>query len=104
MLLDPHRPSNILPTLVGVDQTLHPIASNSKASENLISDIAQARQQIGLISAQLGEYFGGFDLAEITPAPLSQNPISAEILIAKDNITNQKVTPGILKKLFYPPP
>jgi circadian clock protein KaiC len=93
--------SNILPTLVGVDQTLHQIASNSEASENLISDIAQARQQIGLISAQLREYFGGFDLAEITPAPFSQNPISAKILIAEDNITNQKVAIGILKKLGF---
>jgi CheY-like chemotaxis protein len=93
--------SNILPTLVGVDQTLHRIASNSEASENLISDIAQARQQIGLISAQLREYFGGFDLAEITPAPFSQYPISPKILIAEDNITNQKVALGILKKLGF---
>lgn len=90
---------NILPTLGRVDRTLNRIASSNSASKNLISDIGQARHEIGMISVQLREYFGGLDLAEDTSVSLNRYPIHSRILLAEDNITNQKVAVGILKKL-----
>lgn len=90
---------NILPTLGGIDETLYRIAANADASNTLVSEISQARQQIGLISAQLREYFGGFDLAENIAAPLTQYSLTGNILLAEDNITNRHVALGILKKL-----
>jgi len=94
-----HLSNNILPSLHSVDRTLHRIAASDGASDALLSGITEARQKVGLISAQLREYFGGFDLAEDAAVPLSRHPLHGKILLAEDNMTNQDVARGILKQL-----
>jgi circadian clock protein KaiC len=92
--------NDILPALATVDKLLESIARGGGPSGPLADDLRRARQQVGAIDGELRQYFGGVEIVEqaatVRPSPPRRR---ASILLAEDNVTNQRVALGLLKQL-----